>query len=859
MAAILAAFAVAIGWPGALSGQTFGGSGNKPVIGNQTTALGVVFYGSTAPTVSPTGANWRTVARLHIDTVAQVQWSFLGTLWRAQGVVRRSSPPPATIASGATTLDYRYAHWQADADSTRYFYDVQEGCWSPIGVYRSDSIPANISSTSSTGAVCYEFSPWLDTDTDSLFIFQDGTWIAVGTGGGGADIDDFYRDGDSLRIVAGGDTLSVSAIEPDSAVYATLTTLADSMAIVRDSIDALRADIGTGGGGGISGSGTSPQLAYFSGSTALTSTAAMQYTTAGGLSLKNTNQATSSTFVSTQTFGADTTNWTRGTGWTFNGTTAVATAASGALTYSPTVTITSGNAYLVTVTQGAYTAGTATIALGNVTLALPQYTVTNYAVLLRPTSSTGGFRFTTSTYTGTLDNVSITQITPASTLASFQLSSSSTSLLPTYVPNSTSYALGGGGQYTTGINNVFQGGEAGNNAISTASAIAQGFQAGASNTTGANWLAQGFQAGFSNTIGSTFVAQGYRAGYLNTTGSNWIAQGDRAGNSNTTGSSWIAQGAQAGFSNTTGSTWIAQGFQAGFSNTIRSSWIAQGNLAGYSNITGSNWIAKGNQAGYSNSTGSNWVAIGNESGYSNTSGSNWVTIGNQAGLFWAGGTVGANFTNSVYVGSSTRASGSSGTRDNENVFGHSAIGNGDNTLTLGNSSITLHYLSGTGGVDIPVGTTAQRPTGMSGVLRGNSTTLRPDYHNGTAWRQLLDLPDATPTTNHVPYWTGSAWATGAVTSLFTDTNIGNTNLTLSANRTLTQAGYSLSVFGGNVHFGKALSTPYTGAAYEFTFRNYNGARHRTQLGFMSGRSLTMMVVATFQPPAWAIQLRCAHI
>jgi len=336
------------------------------------------------------------------------------------------------------------------------------------------------------------------------------------------------------------------------------------MAIVRDSIDALRADIGTGGGGGISGSGTSPQLAYFSGSTALTSTAAMQYTTAGGLSLKNTNQATSSTFVSTQTFGADTTNWTRGTGWTFNGTTAVATAASGALTYSPTVTITSGNAYLVTVTQGAYTAGTATIALGNVTLALPQYTVTNYAVLLRPTSSTGGFRFTTSTYTGTLDNVSITQITPASTLASFQLSSSSTSLLPTYVPNSTSYALGGGGQYTTGINNVFQGGEAGNNAISTASAIAQGFQAGASNTTGANWLAQGFQAGFSNTIGSTFVAQGYRAGYLNTTGSNWIAQGDRAGNSNTTGSSWIAQGAQAGFSNTTGSTWIAQGFQAGF-------------------------------------------------------------------------------------------------------------------------------------------------------------------------------------------------------------------------------------------------------------------------------------------------------
>ncbi len=48
------------------------------------------------------------------------------------------------------------------------------------------------------------------------------------------------------------------------------TGLADSMAIVRDSIDALRADIGTGGGGGVSGSGTTNRLVKWSSSTALT-------------------------------------------------------------------------------------------------------------------------------------------------------------------------------------------------------------------------------------------------------------------------------------------------------------------------------------------------------------------------------------------------------------------------------------------------------------------------------------------------------------------------------------------------------------------------------------------------------------
>jgi lysophospholipase L1-like esterase len=59
---------------------------------------------------------------------------------------------------------------------------------------------------------------------DSVEIGRDTIPVGNGGGGGGgAGIDDFYRDGDSLRIVSGGDTLSVSAVEADSAVFATLT------------------------------------------------------------------------------------------------------------------------------------------------------------------------------------------------------------------------------------------------------------------------------------------------------------------------------------------------------------------------------------------------------------------------------------------------------------------------------------------------------------------------------------------------------------------------------------------------------------------------------------------------------------
>jgi len=187
----------------AAKAQTFPGTANKAVLGRQTTAMGITFFASTPPTTSPIAPadDWRNTAYHHIDTVAQVQWTFQGTFWRAQGVVRRLTPPPATIASGATTLDYRFAQWASDSDSTRYYFDIESNCWTPVQVIIRATAPLNVAATPSTGAVCYNNALWRDSNKDSIAVYTGGTWVYVGgsaSGGGGVS------DGDKGDIVVSG-------------------------------------------------------------------------------------------------------------------------------------------------------------------------------------------------------------------------------------------------------------------------------------------------------------------------------------------------------------------------------------------------------------------------------------------------------------------------------------------------------------------------------------------------------------------------------------------------------------------------------------------------------------------------------
>jgi hypothetical protein len=398
-------------------------------------------------------------------------------------------------------------------------------------------------------------------------------------------------------------------------------------------------------------SGTSGQVAYFNSSSSVVSDTALRWSAANkslginmtsvpsgaNLIIKNSQEPVRSTFLAQQTFGADTTNWTRGAGWTFNGTLAVATAATGDLTYTTLPdTIISGRAYEITYTVTGYSAGTLTVRIGNGSLSLPTHNATANVILLLPTSATGGFRFTTSSFTGNLDNITVVEISNRSPILFAGQDDGSTTLYSSLrMPNSTTFAFGEGASYTTGVSNVANGVNALFSNTTGSNNIANGSFGLRSNTTGVGNVANGADALLSNTTGGNNVANGVSALRSNTTGSNNVANGPSALFSNTTGGNNVANGVNALFSNTTGSSNVANGPSALFSNTTGGSNVANGAGALASNTTGGSNVANGPSALRSNTTGSNNVANGSSALYNTTvgdtlTGSNNIAIGTNA-------------------------------------------------------------------------------------------------------------------------------------------------------------------------------------------------------------------------------------
>ena len=101
----------------------------------------------------------------------------------------------------------------------------------------------------------------------------------------------------------------------------------------------------------------------------------------------------------------------------------------------------------------------------------------------------------------------------------------------------------------------------------------------------------------------------------------------------------------------------------------------------------------GYQSLYSNTTGQQNTANGYQSLFSNTTGYQNTALGYNSGRYIADGTTGRSTgNNGLYLGYNSMAS-ANGT-DNEIVIGYGAIGNGSNTVTIGNSSITDNYFKG---------------------------------------------------------------------------------------------------------------------------------------------------------------------
>jgi hypothetical protein len=138
----------------------------------------------------------------------------------------------------------------------------------------------------------------------------------------------------------------------------------------------------------------------------------------------------------------------------------------------------------------------------------------------------------------------------------------------------------------------------------------------------------------------------------------------------------------------------------------------------YNTSRGSSNTIYGYQALLTGTVSLNNTAFGYQSLYLNTIGENNTALGYLAGSLISGTTSGAtNSSNSVFIGYDTRPQEDGQT--NQIVVGYGATGNGSNSVTLGNNSITRTYLKGS--VVIADGTQA------------NGYILTSDSNGVTSW------------------------------------------------------------------------------------------------------------------------------
>jgi hypothetical protein len=162
---------------------------------------------------------------------------------------------------------------------------------------------------------------------------------------------------------------------------------------------------------------------------------------------------------------------------------------------------------------------------------------------------------------------------------------------------------------------------------------------------------------------------------LNTTGANNNVFGGNSLTNNTDGQDNNAFGSFILQSNITG----------GGNNSF-------GNYSLYSNTSGEGNSAFGDGALYNNTTGSSNSVIGINALFYNAIGSENIALGQNSGAP-ATGADNTNSNKSIFIGAYTKSL--TVNQTNEIVIGDSAIGNGSNTVTLGNDAITKTVLKGT--------------------------------------------------------------------------------------------------------------------------------------------------------------------
>ena len=210
-----------------------------------------------------------------------------------------------------------------------------------------------------------------------------------------------------------------------------------------------------------------------------------------------------------------------------------------------------------------------------------------------------------------------------------------------------------------------------------------------------------------NIIGSTNTGFGENTQAVQSTGQSNASLGFDSLKSSVTGNNNTAIGTSSLSLSNGGSFNTALG-----SGSLNNATLGQGNTAiGYNALE--------------NKTTTNFnTAVGNNSLGNITSGFRNTAVGNDAGKFILDGTT-ANATaqNSVFIGDEAKAKADGET--NQIVIGQGAIGNGTNTATLGNDTVTETYLKG----DVKTAGDIESTTNGKGLVLTSP--------NGSRWRQTI--------------------------------------------------------------------------------------------------------------------------
>jgi hypothetical protein len=301
-------------------------------------------------------------------------------------------------------------------------------------------------------------------------------------------------------------------------------------------------------------------------------------------------------------------------------------------------------------------------------------------------------------------------------------------------------AIGAGalGKHTAHGYNVAVGQSAMNESTTSQNNTVLGYAAMYRNTTGGGNVAVGFGAMFNNSVGGGNTALGSNVLYNIWNGSSNVALGDSAlNNTNKISPSQLTVGTRytISFIGSTDFTLVGA-----VSNTIGLEFIATGQG------TGNGTVYLGSSASAINF---NNVAVGSGALQTNTIGINNTALGHQAG--YGNNSANANLSGNSNIFIGFRALGTDNGDNNCIVIGSSAIGNGSNTATWGNTSITKHIFStgnvGIGEVDPKAALT------VNGTISSNNT-ITASGGNSNQWNAAANYFTTYPivtTFNYSPF------------------------------------------------------------------------------------------------------------